>query len=198
MRDEVVEQADAEAADLPAAVPDSSDTEAAKSVNRWFVAETLPRNEEKASFNLLRQNYKIYLPRYLKTRRHARKTDEVLAPLFPNYVFIALDTRVQEWRPINGTFGVKRLVTHGGLPAAVPTGVVEGLKAREVQAGVVTLEEPPPFKPGTPLRVLEGPFADHTVIFRGLDDRRRVQVLLSLLGRPVGITLDAAAVEAAG
>ena len=32
-----------------------------------------------------------YLPRYLKRRRHARRVDIVAAPLFPRYLFVAID-----------------------------------------------------------------------------------------------------------
>ena len=41
--------------------------------------------------------------------RHARKTEIVLCPLFPGYVFVCLDIGEQRWRAVNGTFGVVRI-----------------------------------------------------------------------------------------
>ncbi len=67
--------------------------------------------------NLIRQGFEIYLPRYLKRRRHARKVDVVAAPLFPRYVFINIDMATQRWRPIQSTFGVSHLVMNGDEPA---------------------------------------------------------------------------------
>jgi hypothetical protein len=38
--------------------------------SRWHVAQTHPHAEAKASLHLRRQGFEIYLPRYLKSRRH--------------------------------------------------------------------------------------------------------------------------------
>ena len=58
---------------------------------RWYVVQTQVNGEAKAAQNLLRQGYEIYLPRYLKRRRHARKMDFTAKPLFPRYMFVAID-----------------------------------------------------------------------------------------------------------
>ena len=57
----------------------------------WYVVHTHPRAEAKALLNLDRQGFSCYLPRYLKRRRHARRLETVAAPLFPRYLFVALD-----------------------------------------------------------------------------------------------------------
>ena len=67
---------------------------------RWYVVRTQPRAEAKALLNLDRQNFPVYWPRYLRRRRHARKIDTVAAPLFPSYLFVAVDTLTQRWRSI--------------------------------------------------------------------------------------------------
>jgi transcriptional antiterminator RfaH len=67
---------------------------------RWYVVQTQPHAEAKASQHLSRQGFDIYLPRYLKRRRHARRIETVVAPLFPRYMFVAVDTSVQRWRAI--------------------------------------------------------------------------------------------------
>ena len=63
---------------------------------RWYVVQTHPHAEQKASLNLARQGYGVYLPRYLKRRRHARRVETVAAPLFPRYMFVAVDRAVQQ------------------------------------------------------------------------------------------------------
>ena len=42
---------------------------------RWYVVQTQVNGEARAAQNLMRQGFEIYLPRYLKRRRHARKID---------------------------------------------------------------------------------------------------------------------------
>ena len=80
---------------------------------RWYVVQTQVNGEAKAAENLRRQGYEAYLPRYLKRRRHARKVDFTAKPLFPRYMFVAIDMATQRWRSIQSTFGVSRLVTNG-------------------------------------------------------------------------------------
>ena len=61
----------------------------------WYVAQTHIHAESKATFHLERQGFGVYLPRYLKKRRHARRVDTVAAPLFPRYLFISVDSATQ-------------------------------------------------------------------------------------------------------
>ena len=74
----------------------------------WYVVQTHPHAEAKAASHLERQGYSIYLPRYLKRRRHARRIEIVAAPLFPRYLFVAIDPLTQRWRSIQSTIGVAR------------------------------------------------------------------------------------------
>jgi len=164
---------------------------------RWYVVQTQANGEAKAAQNLLRQGYEIYLPRYLKRRRHARKVDFTARPLFPRYMFVAVDVASQRWRSIQSTFGVSRLVTNGDEPATVPEGVVQALMAREDENGFIRLDSKPTFAPGDKVRVLAGAFMDSAGLFNGLADHDRVSILLDMLGRKVRVLLDADMVAAA-
>ncbi len=104
--------------------------------SHWFVAQTQPQSETRAGANLIRQGFEIYLPRYLKMVRHARRVTMVKAPLFPSYIFVKMDTGKQRWRAINSTVGISRLVGHEGIPAALDAGVIESLKEREGADGL--------------------------------------------------------------
>lgn len=164
---------------------------------RWYVVQTQVNCETKAALNLIRQGYEIYLPRYLKRRRHARKVDFVARPLFPRYLFVAADMAAQRWRSIQSTFGVSHLVTDGRGPAIVPEGIVSALKAREDLKGFVKMDVSPRFAPGDKVRVLAGVFMDSAGIFEGVADRDRVAILLEMLGGRVRVQLDADLVAAA-
>jgi transcriptional antiterminator RfaH len=164
---------------------------------RWYVVQTQVNCEVKAADNLRRQGYEAYLPRYLKRRRHARKVDFTAKPLFPRYMFVAIDLATQRWRSIQSTFGVSRLVTYGDEPAALPEGVVGALKAREDGEGFVKLDARPAFAPGDKVRVLAGAFMDNAGLFNGMADHDRVSILLDMLGRKVRVLLDADLVVAA-
>jgi transcriptional antiterminator RfaH len=165
--------------------------------SRWYVVQTQSHAESKAVEHLARQGFGAYLPRYLKRRRHARKVEMIAAPLFPRYLFVAVDLETQRWRAIHSTSGVARLVCNGDEPAPVPLEVVLGLQQREDAAGFVKLERRPQFTPGERVRVVDGIFTDTLGLFEGTTDRDRVAILLDLLGRKVRILLDEGAITAA-
>ncbi len=164
---------------------------------RWFVAHTHPHAETKATAHLNRQGFDIYFPRYLKRRRHARRIETVAAPLFPRYLFVAIDLGVQRWRSVYSTVGVSRLVCNGDDPTPVPDGIVEALRKREDANGFIKLGSRPPFRAGDKVRVLDGAFTSCLGLFEGMAERERIAILLDLLGRKVRVVLDADLVAAA-
>ena len=163
----------------------------------WHVAQTHIHAESKATFHLERQGFGVYLPRYLKKRRHARRVDTVAAPLFPRYLFISVDSATQRWHSIRSTIGITRLVAHGDVPAIVPPAIIEGLKRREDANGFVKLERRPRFASGDKVRIRDGAFADTLGLFEAMSGEERVAILLDLLGRKVRVVLDADVIEAA-
>jgi transcriptional antiterminator RfaH len=163
----------------------------------WFVVQTHAHAEFKAATHLVRQGYSIYLPRYLKRRRHARRIETVSAPLFPRYLFVAIDRLTQRWRSIQSTIGVAHLVSNGDEPALVPTKVLDELKRREDHAGFVSLDKVSRFAPGETVRVIDGVFSECLGLFEGMADQDRIAILLDLLGRKVRVVLEAQAVDAA-
>ena len=164
---------------------------------RWYVAQTHVHAESKATLHLGRQGFEVYLPRYLKQRRHARRVDTVAAPLFPRYLFVSVNMATQRWHSIRSTIGITRLVTNGDVPAVVPPPIIEGLKRREDTNGLVQLECRPRFAPGDKIRVLNGAFCDALGLFEGIRDQERVAILLDLLGRKVRVVLDMDIIDAA-
>jgi transcriptional antiterminator RfaH len=164
---------------------------------RWFVTHTHPHAEGRATAHLNRQGFEIYFPRYLKRRRHARRIETVAAPLFPRYLFVAIDLNIQRWRSIYSTIGVSRLVCNGDDPTPLPDGIVEALKAREDSSGFIKLERQPRFRPGDKIRVVDGAFSSCLGLFEGMAERERIAILLDLLGRKVRVILDADLVAAA-
>jgi transcriptional antiterminator RfaH len=165
--------------------------------SRWYVAQTHVHAESKAAAHLLRQGYDIYLPRYLKRRRHARRVENVPAPLFPRYLFVGFDPGTARWRSIQSTQGVSHLVCIGDEPALLPESVVAELRRREDDRGFIRFDQQPAYAPGDKVRVVDGVFGDSFGLFEGMADRDRVAILLDMLGRKVRVVLDRESVVAA-
>jgi transcriptional antiterminator RfaH len=162
----------------------------------WFIVQTQPHAEAKAKRHLVNQGFTIYLPHYRRRIRHARRDGVALRPLFPGYLFVRLDPELHRWRSINGTIGVRRILTDGDGPRCVPDTIVDEIIAREDETGAIKLISPI-FAPGQAVRLAGGPFADVSGLFEEARDENRVVLLLSLLGREVRVVAPAAEVIAA-
>lgn len=161
---------------------------------RWYVVHTQPHYEGRADLNLRRQGFSTYLPLYQRSRRHARKTETVVRPLFPRYLFVALDLARDRWRSIQSTFGVSQLVLAGEEPLALPAGIVDEIRAREGDDGIVRLGLPAGVGVGSRIRLIDGLFEDTRGVIERIADDLRVAILLQLLGREVRIFVPAASV----
>ncbi len=164
---------------------------------QWYVVQTHPHAEGKATAHLRRQGFEVYLPRYARRRRHARRVDITASPLFPRYLFVAIDLVHQRWRVIRSTVGVMNLVYSGDEPAPVADDVIRRLRQREDSKGCIQLDLASRFSAGDAVRVVGGAFSDCLGLFESMSDDERVLVLLDLLGRKVRVTMDMDTIEAA-
>ena len=164
-------------------------------LRQWYVVQTRPNSERLAKAHLSRQGFETYLPVYRKRRSHAGRVDMIAAPLFPRYIFVAIDLQSQRWRSICSTVGVAQLVCHGDRPTPLAGEIVAELRSREDERGLIHLENG--FKPGERVRVIGGAFADHFGMLVSMRDGERVAVLLDLLGRKVRAVMNIDVIEAA-
>lgn len=163
---------------------------------KWYVVQSQAVAEDKAHANLTFQGFETFFPRFRKRRRHARKVDIVLAPLYPRYLFVRLDLDGEPWRRVNGTFGVVGLVGFGERPCALPEPIVDAIRERCDGAGVIDLDEPE-FKPGQALHITGGPLANLIGLFEKTVGTREVVLLVQLLGRAMRVSVPFAAVRTA-
>jgi transcription antitermination factor NusG len=145
---------------------------------RWYPVQTQAQREGLAARQLENQGYTVFFPRRLAAVRHARRLEYRQRGYFPGYVFVQLDLGVDQWRAVNGTFGVKSLVTFGGRPAAVPSAFINLLRASTDAEGYIAL--PANFHPGDRVKVLSGPFTDVVGLIDRLEGEARIRILLDL------------------
>jgi transcription elongation factor/antiterminator RfaH len=167
----------------------------ARAGERWFAVHSQPKREWRAEAQLVNQGFRVFLPKQLKTVRHARKFRTVLAPFFPRYLFVALDVARDHWRSVNGTFGVSFLVMAGESPQPVPIGVVEAIIAATDGNGRQVFDSH--LEMGSSVRLLAGPFADQLGRLSRLDDSGRVHVLLEIMGASIPVQMPREFVAAA-
>ncbi len=166
-------------------------------MKRWFAIHTKPGGERLAEGNLLRQGFEAYLPLRVKTSRRGGRGIALKTPLFPRYIFVCIDLDDEPWRKINNTFGVAYIVSFGGKPASLPDSVIEEIKSRETEDGVIDLSLLQSLTTGDQVKIADGAFVDRTGIFQCVADKERVIVLLNLLGRQTSVKVNRTNVIAA-
>lgn len=147
----------------------------------WYVVQTQPNRENLALAHLVRQGFDVWLPHIERITRHARRVKSIRRPLFPGYLFINLDLEKARWRAINGTVGVKKIVSCGCKPSVVDSEFITALKASESLNGFVDTGHDY-LKPGQEVEILSGPMAGQVGKLLSLDAGDRVTVLLQMLG----------------
>jgi transcription antitermination factor NusG len=153
---------------------------------RWRLVRAQTGREMLADEQLRRQGFITFLPKQLKTVRHARTVRVALGAYFPGYLFIEIDLARDRWRSVNGTLGVSRMIGPEERPTPASRGVVEALIEAADARGVIT---GPPLQAGQKVRIVAGAFAEQLAVIERLDDAGRVRVLLDIINRRVAVSV---------
>lgn len=153
----------------------------------WIVVNCQPHKESIALDHLGRQAFTCYCPMIRRQVRHARRTYESVRPLFPNYVFVALDFGRQSWRSLLSTRGVRSVVSCGEAPSMLRSEIIEQLKAREIDGAIA--RPTAPFRIGQRVGIVRGALDGLVATIVDLDEKDRIVVLLDLLNRPVRVSV---------
>lgn len=160
----------------------------------WFLAQFKPNCHAVAKRNLVRQGFGTFLPLQEETRRLRGKFITQSRPLFPGYLFVSLGRAGGDWRAVNSTIGITRLVCLGREPTPVPRDLVRQLMHRCDCAG--RLLPPTLFNRGDQVMVAKGPFADIVARIEGKTPDQRIWVLMEIMGAQTRVALPAAQLRA--
>ncbi|PAU86533.1 transcription/translation regulatory transformer protein RfaH [Pseudomonas sp. WN033] len=152
--------------------------------SEWYLIQCKPRQEARAEENLRKQNFSCLLPLCWTEKIRHGKSQMVQEPLFPGYLFINLCQLTDSWYSIRSTRGVRRLVTFGNMPVAVPAPIIDGIQQRLTQVGLRPL-----FQQGDKVVITSGPLKDLTAIFGCRDGEERAVILLSMLQREQAVKI---------
>jgi transcriptional antiterminator RfaH len=155
----------------------------------WYCARTKPKREHIAAGNLRKNlDLEVFLPRLRIERATQRGPVRIIEPLFPCYVFIrcVLEEKINE---IKHTNGISSLVHFGLEIPKVADLIIKELQEYFESEEPMTVEDR--LSPGDEVAVADGAFAGMSAyVLRNLPARKRVQVLLDILGRPTPVEVD--------
>ena len=149
----------------------------------WLCFKTNTRKEFLAKNVLISEGFKVLLPYYMKTVKHARKISRVPYPFFPSYGFLLYNGKTSSLNIIKKTRGIKYYLHYAdGKPQKVPLEVINYLQSLQKNDGSYNLDVDR-FKKGDTINILEGGLSGMSAIFLEKIDEIRVKLLVKLLGR---------------
>lgn len=152
----------------------------------WLALYTKPYKEYQVRDLLSNRGIEVYLPEITVQRNGMQKKK----PFFAHYLFARLDPSSGAITDVRWTPGMRHIVRAGDQPVGVPDRVVEHIRRRLAEMGVVRPEER--FKTGDIVRIARGPLEGLEAVFdRRLSAEGRVRVLLQLMNRLVATEVDA-------
>jgi transcriptional antiterminator RfaH len=165
-----------------------------ESRSAWYCARTKPKNEHIAAANLKAQlGLEVFHPRLRSEQVTCRGVvKNVTEPVFPCYLFVrcVLEESMQQVRHV---WGVSSLVHFGSRIPPVPDGIVAELQECFGETETLPLLDHPIV--GDNVTVGSGVFFGmRAVVLRSWPAKRRVQILLDILGRPTPIEVHSSLV----
>ena len=157
----------------------------------WFAVVSKPRQEKTALENLQRQGFECFLPMAENPyQRRSKKSQKIVEPLFPRYLFLKANASQQNLAPVRYTKGVQNMVRFGIELAVVPESVIHAIKTCEnPETGLIKIE-PVLIKAGDEVSLFDGPLAGIKGIVQETDSNNRALILMELLGRPTSVQVD--------
>ena len=154
----------------------------------WYLLQIKAQQHQRAQENLQNQGFEYYLPMHTVKKIYRRQYISRDEPLFPGYVFVRLDHN-SNWRSVQATKGVVRVVSFNGRPQPVADELIAGLKQRLGEEGHKTEDL---YKPGDRVVITEGCFKHIEAIVKAVTADERIIVLLTLLNSEREVMLNPA------
>ena len=147
---------------------------------QWYCLRSESRKEHIATNNLQNLCFEVYLPVYCRVIRHARKITLAAKPVFPGYLFAAIQNDFQ-LSQFKRTKGVKAVVSAGIKPISIHSSFIHQIKAKEDAQGYVQINQGR-FQSGDLVNIQEGALKGLQGLFHCSLDDQRAMLLVHLLG----------------
>jgi transcriptional antiterminator RfaH len=162
---------------------------------RWYVIHTKPKQEYRASGNLLAWGVETLNPK-LKSRIPSTLTGmpvEQVKPLFPRYIFARFDAATMLHK-VWFTRGVNSVVSFGGNPLPVSDDIISVLQSKLDAEGLVRLSDD--LAQGDRVRIRSGHLRDFEGVFKHkVKASDRVVILLTTVSFQGCIEVESHSVE---
>jgi len=120
---------------------------------------------------------------YWRTRSGKRTKEAASRNLFPQYLFVRFSINDPTWGKVLEADGMRSLLQMDAIPRAIPDAFIERMRSALDLGLFDQTTQHLRMEPGDQLEILDGPFADMVVQFINAPSKKRVEVLMTLMGR---------------
>lgn len=170
---------------------------------KWYVIHTYSGYENKVKTNLEKRVesmemqekiFRVLVPTEDAIEIKDGKQKKVKRKIFPGYVLVEMIMSDDSWYVVRNTPGVTGFVGSGNKPVPLSDDEVKAiLRSQELEEPARVVMN---FEVNQPVRVISGPFKDHTAVIKETyPDKGRVKVLVNLFGRDTAAELDVSQIE---
>jgi transcriptional antiterminator RfaH len=155
----------------------------------WYCARTKPKHEHIAAANVRKNlGLEVFHPRLRMERATQRGIMRVVEPLFPCYIFVRCVLE-ENFSDIRHSSGISSLVHFGQKIPTVPDAIIEELQECFEAEDLMTVEDR--ISPADEVVFVEGAFTGmRAFVLRVMPAKKRVQVLLDVLGGPTPVEVE--------
>lgn len=169
---------------------------------RWYAIHTYSGYEENVSRNLRQRIesmdmgdkiFNVLIPTEKKIRIKNGKRRVIEEKIFPGYVLVEMVVTDDSWYVVRNTPNVTGFIGSGTTPSPISEDEVAAIQKR------MGIEEPKyqiDVTPGTPVRIVDGPFKEFEGKVSEVDEARgKIKVLVSMFGRETPVELDSLQIQ---
>lgn len=157
----------------------------------WYCLAVFAKNEYAVQRETRDLGFQVFFPVQRRNRVIRRRKVQREYPLFPGYIFVMFDVKQDAWGDILETDGVIDFLKGGDRPSRVPASLVEHFMRAE-RAGAFDYTVPTSsFKLGDDVEIKTGPFAGLIARIKNANAKKRVQIVLKILGGETTLSIDA-------
>lgn len=153
----------------------------------WIVAKIKPSQDKIAFLNLGRQEFDFFQPNFKTVSKSRNQFREIIKPVFPGYIFIAVNLEDDKWPRINNTRGISNIISFGNQVPIISCKLIKELKYRFSPDDIN--KEHHSLKIGMNIKINNGPFAELVAKIDEINSDRRVWILLNILGSQTRVSI---------
>ena len=147
----------------------------------WAIIQFKPNAHKLAERNLNQQDFKTFLPFEEVTQYQNQQFTSIKRPLFPGYMFVALEKVNTPWHKINSTYGVSKLLINNNKPYIIPDSYIDAIIEQCNKEGVFIPHKK--ISKNDRVRLVSGPFSNFLATVDSIDKNNRIWIFIDLMGQ---------------